>query len=60
MAGGALIAPALPEMVGPLHTTTQNVGLLMSVYALATALCTLVIGHFIDQVNHKMILIPGL
>ncbi|MDD1730000.1 MAG: MFS transporter [Methanospirillum sp.] len=60
MAGGALIAPALPEMVEPLHTTTHNVGLLMSVYALATAICTLVIGHFIDQVNRKKILVPCL
>ena len=60
MAGGALIAPALPQMVEPLHTSTHSVGLLMSVYALATAIFTLVIGHFIDRVNRKQILIPCL
>ncbi len=60
MAGGALIAPALPEMVEPLQTTTHSVGLLMSVYALATAIFTLIIGHFIDRVNRKKILLPCL
>ena len=60
MAGGALLAPVLPEMVGPLHTTTQNVALLMSVFTISTAFFTLVIGHFTDRVNRKRILIPCL
>lgn len=60
MAGGALLAPVLPEMVGPLHTTTQNVALLMSVFTISTAFFTLVIGHFTDRVNRKRILVPCL
>jgi Arabinose efflux permease len=60
MAGGALLAPVLPEMVGPLHTTAQNVALLMSVFTISTAFFTLVVGHFTDRVNRKRILIPCL
>jgi MFS transporter, ACDE family, multidrug resistance protein len=59
-AGGAILGPALPEMSGPLNVTTQTVALLMSVYALSTAIFTLVIGHFIDRVNRKTILVPCL
>ena len=60
MAGGALLAPVLPEMVGPLQTNTNTIGLLMSVYTLSTAIFTLIIGHFIDRVNRKKVLIPCL
>jgi predicted MFS family arabinose efflux permease len=60
MAGGALLAPVLPEMVGPLGTTAQNVALLMSVFTISTAVFTLIIGHFIDRVNRKRILVPSL
>jgi len=60
MAGGALLAPVLPEMVGPLHTTEQAVALLMSVFTISTAFFTLVLGHFTDRVNRKRILIPSL
>jgi len=60
LAGGALLAPVLPEMVGPLHTTTQNVALLMSVFTISTAFFTLIIGHFTDRVNRKRILVPCL
>lgn len=60
MAGGAILAPVLPEMVGPLNTTTAHVGLLMSVYTISTAIFTLVIGLFIDRVNRKSVLVPCL
>ncbi|MDY0387302.1 MAG: MFS transporter [Methanolobus sp.] len=60
MAGSAILAPVLPDMVNPLKTTTQEIGLLMSVYTISTALFTLVIGHFIDRVNRKSILVPCL
>ena len=60
MAGGALITPVLPEMVGPLQTTTQGVGMLMSVFTISTAIFTLVIGQFIDCINRRKILITGL
>lgn len=60
MAGGALLAPVLPEMVEPLQTTSHEVGLLISAFTLSTAIFTLVIGHFIDRVNRKRILVPCL
>ncbi|MEL4304634.1 MFS transporter [Methanococcoides sp. LMO-2] len=60
MAGGAILAPVLPEMVEPLQTTPHEVGLLMSVYTISTAIFTLIIGHFIDRVNRKKILVPCL
>lgn len=60
MAGGALITPVLPEMVGPLHTTTQGIGMLMSVFTISTAIFTLIIGQFIDNINRKKVLVPGL
>lgn len=60
MAGGALLAPVLPEMVEPLKTTSHEVGLLISAFTLSTAIFTLVIGHFIDRMNRKKILVPCL
>jgi predicted MFS family arabinose efflux permease len=60
MAGGALLAPVLPEMVEPLQTTSHEVGLLISAFTLSTAIFTLIIGHFIDRVNRKKILVPCL
>jgi MFS transporter, ACDE family, multidrug resistance protein len=60
MSGGALLSPALPEMVEPLHTSTAEIGLLMSLYTFSTAIFTLIVGHFIDRVDRKRILVPSL
>ncbi|MDR7666265.1 MFS transporter [Methanosarcina sp. Z-7115] len=60
MAGGALLSPALPAMMNPLHATSQDVGLLISAYTISTAIFALVIGHFIDRVNRKNLLVPCL
>ncbi len=60
MAGGSLLTPVLPDMVEPLKTTSHEVGLLISTYAISTAIFALVIGHFIDRVNRKKILVPCL
>nr|WP_269746832.1 MFS transporter [Methanosarcina vacuolata] len=60
MAGGALLSPALPAMMKPLHATSQDVGLLISAYTISTAIFALVIGHFIDRVNRKNLLVPAL
>ncbi|WP_340818273.1 MFS transporter [Methanolobus sp. WCC4] len=60
MAGSAILAPVLPEMVAPLNTTSHEIGLMISVYTISTAIFTLVIGHFIDRVNRKRILVPCL
>ncbi len=60
MAGGSLLAPVLPDMVEPLKTTSHEIGLLISTYAISTAIFALVIGHYIDRVNRKKILVPCL
>ncbi|WAI01101.1 MFS transporter [Methanogenium organophilum] len=60
MAGGAVLAPVLPEMVEPLHTTAAEIGLMISVLTISTAIFTLVVGYFIDRVNRKTILVPCL
>ncbi|MCC4767395.1 MFS transporter [Methanosarcina sp. DH1] len=60
MAGGAILAPALPDMVEPLQTTSHEVGLLISGYTISTAIFTLVIGNFIDRMDRKKLLIPCL
>jgi MFS transporter, ACDE family, multidrug resistance protein len=60
MAGGALLSPVLPAMMKPLHATSQDVGLLISAYTISTAIFALVIGHFIDRVNRKNLLVPCL
>ncbi|NMB77664.1 MAG: MFS transporter [Methanomicrobiales archaeon] len=60
MAAGTLLAPVLPEMVEPLHTTSTEVSLLMSVLTISIAVFTLVIGHFIDRVHRKTLLVPCL
>jgi len=60
MAGGALLAPVLPAMVGPLQATTQTIGLLMSVFTFSTAIFTLIVGHVIDRADRKTILVPSL
>jgi predicted MFS family arabinose efflux permease len=60
MAGGALLSPALPAMMKPLNATSQDVGLLISAYTISTAIFALVIGHFIDRVNRKNLLVPCL
>jgi len=60
MAGSAILAPVLPEMVAPLKTTSHEIGLMISVYTISTAIFTLIIGHFIDRVKRKSILVPCL
>ena len=60
MAGAAILAPVLPDMVEPLQTTSHEVGLLISGYTISTAIFTLVIGNFIDRMNRKKILVPCL
>lgn len=57
MASGALLGPVFPEMVGPLHTTAQNVGILISAITFSTALFSLVLGSLTDRIPRKKILI---
>ncbi|WP_445474058.1 MFS transporter [Methanococcoides methylutens] len=60
MAGGAILAPVLPQMVEPLNSTPNEVAQLMAVYTISTAIFSLVIGHFVDRVNRKTVLVPCL
>ncbi|ATU08424.1 MFS transporter [Methanohalophilus portucalensis] len=60
MAGGAILAPVLPDMVAPLDTTSHEIGLVISVYTISTAIFTLVIGHFVDRLDRKKVLVPCL
>lgn len=60
MAAGAILAPVLPGMVDPLGTTDAEVGLMMSVLTVSTAIFTLVVGSFVDGVKRKSVLVPCL
>lgn len=60
MAGGAILAPVLPQMVEPLNSSPNEVAQLMAVYTISTAIFSLVIGHFVDRVNRKTVLVPCL
>ncbi|WP_048204649.1 MFS transporter [Methanococcoides methylutens] len=60
MAGGAILAPVLPQMVEPLSSSPNEVAQLMAVYTISTAIFSLVIGHFVDRVNRKSVLVPCL
>ncbi len=57
MSAGALLGPVFPEMVGPLQTTAQNIGMLVSAITFSTALFSLVLGPFTDRIPRKKILI---
>ena len=60
LANGVLLGPVLPEMVGPLQTTKQDIGMVVAVFTLATALFTLVFGPLADRLSRKTLLIPCL
>ncbi|MEL4305780.1 MFS transporter [Methanococcoides sp. LMO-2] len=60
MAGGAILAPVLPQMVDPLSSSPNEVAQLMAVYTISTAIFSLVIGHFVDRVKRKSVLVPCL
>ncbi|WP_440954844.1 MFS transporter [Methanosarcina sp. Mfa9] len=57
MSAGALLGPVFPGMVGPLQTTAQNIGMLVSAITFSTALFSLVLGPFTDRIPRKKILI---
>jgi len=56
--GGSLVAPILPSMIGPLGTTEELVGLVMSVYTFAALVSTPVIGVMADRYGRKRVLLP--
>ncbi|AKB36687.1 hypothetical protein MSSAC_2097 [Methanosarcina siciliae C2J] len=60
LANGTLLGPVLPEMLGPLKTAEQDIGMVVAVFTLATALFTPVFGMFADLLSRKTLLIPCL
>lgn len=60
MMGGALIAPALPALMGPFRVDEGSVGLVLGFYALTTAMALPFMGFFIDRFGRKQVVIPSL
>jgi len=58
--GGSLVAPILPSMIDPLGTTSEMIGLVMSVYTFCALLSTPVHGVMADRFGRKKVLIPAL
>ncbi len=58
--GGSLVAPILPSMIEPLGTTSEMIGLVMSVYTFCALLSTPVHGVLADRFGRKKVLIPAL
>lgn len=54
------LSTSLARNGGTSEDNVPEVGLLISAFTLSTAIFTLVIGHFIDRVNRKKILVPCL
>ncbi len=58
--GVTSITPAFPKMVQVLKITPQEVGLLISVFALPGVLFTLILGIIADRIGRKTVLVPML
>ncbi|MCP8304984.1 MAG: MFS transporter [archaeon] len=58
--GVASISPAFPKMVQELSISSQDIGLLITVFTLPGVLLTFVLGVLADQFGRKKILIPSL
>jgi MFS family permease len=60
MSAGAIVAPVLPFMVGPLNTSREAVGLVLGIYTFSTAFFMLFLSIIMDRVGRKTILVPCL
>ncbi len=58
--GVAVITPAFPKIVQELNISTQDVGLLISVFTFPGVILTLVFGVLADRFGRKRILVPSL
>ncbi len=58
--GVAVITPAFPKIVQELNISTQDVGLLISVFTFPGVILTLVFGVLADRFGRKKILVPSL
>ncbi|NJO76604.1 MAG: MFS transporter, partial [Leptolyngbyaceae cyanobacterium RM1_406_9] len=57
---GGIVSPVLPEIVQQLQLDPRWAGLLVSMHALAIAVCTPLFGILADRVGKLKVLIPGL
>jgi ACDE family multidrug resistance protein len=57
---GGIVSPVLPEIVQQLELDPRWAGLLVSMHALAIAVCTPLFGILADRVGKLKVLIPGL
>lgn len=60
MMGGALIGPVLPAISGHFGVGSGRVGLVITFYAAATAICFPFMGFLTDRYGRKKVLIPAL
>jgi MFS family permease len=60
MAGGALVAPTLPAIMSAFSISKQNIGWVMGVYTLSTAISMPFVGVLSDRYGRKTILVPAL
>lgn len=58
--GVSSIAPALPKMARVLDVSTEQIGLLITVFTLPGIFLTPVLGVFADRIGRKAILVPSL
>jgi len=57
---GGIVSPVLPEIVQQLQLDPRWAGLLVSMHALAIAVCTPLFGILADRIGKLKVLIPGL
>ncbi len=58
--GVAVITPAFPRIVQELNISTQDVGLLITVFAFPSVILSLILGVLADRFGRKKILVPSL
>ncbi len=58
--GVAVITPAFPRIVQELNISTQDVGLLITVFAFPSVILSLILGVLADRFGRKKILAPSL
>ncbi|MCP8310572.1 MAG: MFS transporter [Candidatus Methylarchaceae archaeon HK01M] len=58
--GVASLSPAFPKMVQELSISSQDIGLLITIFTLPGILLTFVLGVLADQFGRKKILVPSL
>lgn len=58
--GFPVISPALPAVRTAFNLSTQDVGLVMAIYALPAMICVPLFGFWADRYGKKLVLVPAL